>query len=50
MAAGIIADQPAPTHNRRALGHRTARIYRIFEARIVDIALARAILLNYQSL
>ena len=40
----VVADGPAPTHNPRAPGAATARIYRIFEARLLDPALAQALL------
>jgi hypothetical protein len=42
----IVADHPAPTHNSRVTGYITARIYRIFEARMVDAALSPAMLAN----
>jgi hypothetical protein len=42
----IVVDRPAPTHNLRAPDYRTVRIYRIFEARIVDASLAQAMLAN----
>lgn len=42
----IVVNHPTPTHNLRAPGYSTARIYRIFEARIVDTALTRAMLAN----
>lgn len=42
----IVENRPAPTHNLRAPGYGTARIYRIFEARIVDASLSRAMLAN----
>lgn len=41
-----VAQRPAPTHNPRAPGYPTARIYRVFEVRIVDAALAQALLDN----
>jgi len=40
----VVEDQPSPTENPRARGYPTARIYRIFEARITDPALAQALI------
>jgi hypothetical protein len=42
----MVEDHPAPTHNPRAPGVATARIYRIWEARIIDASLAQAIWTN----
>src|SRR5579859_1831731 len=42
----IVENRPAPTANPRAPGVVTVRIYRIFEARIVDAGLARAMFTN----
>jgi hypothetical protein len=42
----VVENRPAPTHNLRAPGYSTARIYRIFEARILDASLSRAMLAN----
>lgn len=42
----VVADRPAPTQNPRAPGHDTARLYRIFEARILEASLSRAMLAN----
>ena len=42
----LIEDDPAPTHNIHARGQLTVRVYRIFEAAIVDPALAQAMLHN----
>jgi hypothetical protein len=47
--ATIIEDDPAPTANIHAKGHRTARVYRIFEARILDSTLAQAMMANSES-
>jgi hypothetical protein len=45
-AQTIVEREPAPTENIHASGHPTIRIYRVFETRIVDAALAAAILEN----
>lgn len=42
----IVEDDPAPTENIHARGYLTARVYRLFEARILDPALAHAMLTN----
>src|SRR6476660_269614 len=42
--ATVVEDDPAPTANIHATGHRTARVYRIFEARILDVSLAQGML------
>jgi hypothetical protein len=42
--ATVVEDDPAPTANIHAKGHRTARVYRIFEARILDVSLAQGML------
>ena len=42
----IIEDLPSPTENTYARGSLTARIYRIFEARIVDSSLRDALMAN----
>ena len=47
--ATIIEEDPAPTANIHAKGHRTARVYRIFEARILDSTLAQAMMANSES-
>lgn len=44
----IVEDQPAPTDNPRALGYNTVRIYRIYEARLLDASLAQTINANSQ--
>ena len=44
---GMVAeDNPHATHNPRARGYPTVRIYRVFEARITDPALAQALIAN----
>ncbi|HET6594439.1 MAG TPA: hypothetical protein VFG81_02370 [Anaerolineales bacterium] len=45
----IVEDQPSPTENVNARGYLTTRIYRIFEARILDHALASAMIENSKS-
>jgi hypothetical protein len=45
-AAILVEDDPVPTDNRHAKGHRTARVYRIFEVRILDAPLAQTMLRN----
>lgn len=42
----IVEYPPTPTDNQRAPGLNTARIYRVFEARVTDAALAQAMLAN----
>jgi hypothetical protein len=42
----VVEDNPAPTANIDARGYLTIRVYRIFEARIVDPTLSRAMLAN----
>lgn len=42
----IVENRPVPTPSLRSAGYGTARIYRIFEARIVDASLAQAMLAN----
>jgi hypothetical protein len=42
----LVEEQPSPTENPRARGYPTARIYRIFEARITDPALGQALIDN----
>jgi hypothetical protein len=42
----LLEDEPTPTRNFYAEGQPTVRIYRVFEARIVDPALSQAIRLN----
>lgn len=41
-----VQDAPVPTTNPRAPGRPTARIHRLFEARLQDAALAQAVLAN----
>jgi hypothetical protein len=45
----IIEDDPAPTENIHARGHLTSRVYRIFEVRILDSSVSRAMLTNSES-
>ncbi len=45
----VIENEPSPTENIHARGYPTARLYRIFEARILDSALASALLMNSES-
>jgi hypothetical protein len=45
----VVEDHPAPTENIHARGHLTVRIYRIFEARILDSSLSHAMLTNSES-
>jgi len=40
----VVEEDPAPTANIHAKGHRTARVYRIFEARIVDPSLVQGMM------
>lgn len=42
----ILEEAPSPTDNFYARGYPTVRMYRIFEARILDPAPARALLIN----
>jgi hypothetical protein len=42
----VVEDHPTPTENIHAKGYPTARVYRIFEARILDASLSHAILMN----
>ena len=44
----VLENEPAPTGNVYASGFATVRIYRIFEAQIVDPALCRAMVDNSQ--
>ena len=44
----VLEDNPAPTANIHARNHPTVRIYRIFEARILDSSLSRAMMINSQ--
>lgn len=37
----VVENNPAATDNVYAVGHRTVRVYRVFEARILDPALSR---------
>jgi hypothetical protein len=45
----ILEDHPTPTKNSHAMGYSTARIYRIFEARILDGDLAAAMIKNSEN-
>ena len=45
-AGMVVEDQPHPTGNPRAWGYPTARIYRVFEARITDTEIAQALIDN----
>jgi hypothetical protein len=45
----IIEDDPSPTENIHARGFPTIRIYRIFEARILDPSLAAAMIRNSET-
>ena len=45
----VVEDNPAPTENIHARGHLTVRVYRIFEARILDSSLSHAMLANSNS-
>jgi len=47
--ATVVEDDPVPTANIQASGHRTARVYRIFEARILDSSLAHTMLMNSEN-
>jgi hypothetical protein len=42
----LLENEPAPTGNIQDVGQPTVRIYRVFEARIVDHALLQAVRLN----
>jgi len=42
----VVEEDPAPTNNTHASGHLTARVYRIFEARMLDSSLSHAMLTN----
>ena len=48
--ATIVEDNPAPTKNIHAKDILTARVYRIFEARIVDSSLTHILMTNSESL
>jgi hypothetical protein len=45
----VVEEDPVPTENIHARGHLTVRIYRIFEARILDSSLSRTMLTNSES-
>ena len=44
--ASVVEDHPTPTENTRAEGHPTARVYRLFEAAILDPSLADLMMKN----
>lgn len=46
VLATLIENQPAGTSNIQALGHPTVRIYHVFEARVQNDSLARAMIEN----
>ena len=45
----LVEDEPSPTDNISARGYPTVRIYRIFEARLLDSSLASAMIKNSES-
>ena len=45
----VVEEDPAPTENIHARGYLTSRVYRVFEARILDSSLSRGMLTNSQS-
>lgn len=49
VAGTVLEDYPSPTANTRARGYPTARIYGIFEVRILDPALASVLVKNSES-
>jgi hypothetical protein len=49
VAGTVIEDYPSPTANTRARGYPTARMYGIFEIRILDPVLASALVKNSES-
>ena len=46
----VVEDNPSPTEYIHAAGYPTARIYRIFEARILDSSLAPAMIENSENI
>jgi len=46
----VVEDDPAPTENIHARDILTVRVYRIFEARIVDSSLAHTMMTNSESI
>lgn len=46
LVGTVVEDDPVPTENIHARGHLTSRVYRIFEARILDASLSHAMLTN----
>jgi len=49
LVGTVAEDDPTPTENIHARGYPTARVYRIFEARILDTSLSHAIIVNSES-
>ena len=47
--ATLVEDEPSATENLSARGYPTVRIYRIFEARILDSSLASALVRNSET-
>jgi len=45
----VVEENPTPTENIHARGHLTSRVYRIFEARILDASLSYTMLTNSES-
>ncbi len=45
----VLENQPTPTSNARSAGQLTARIYWVYEVRILDVALCRSLLASSQS-
>jgi hypothetical protein len=45
----IVENEPSPTENIHARGHFTARIYRLFEARILEDSVTSAMWINSES-
>ena len=48
--ATVVEDDPAPTENIHAKDCLTARVYRIFEARIVDSSLTHILVTNSENI
>jgi hypothetical protein len=42
----VVEDHPTPTDNPRAPGYNTVRIYRVYEARLVDNSVSELLLAN----
>jgi hypothetical protein len=49
LVGTVVEENPVPTENIHARGHITVRVYRIFEARILDSSLSPAMLTNSES-